>query len=290
MCEALLERMPPPAQLDADLCGCMWTAAYLDQTFFLGLPKSCLLFEDSRIPEGLLHPSVPAPVDGSQARAKSRDRPEMGIYWEIRVLLTVWSMTNTFFQDVRAGKVQDLWVRDSPYHRVQQALLNFEAGHSPCHRLENCKFESREPEDIKKDRMYWLAWLTQQVLYHTSSLLIHHPLVHTSAVSKPDIQVPPSFRQNAIDQTLLHAKWVVRLMRKALEKGLEPNDPFLAHLVGVSASALIFFMHASNERIRGEANRGFEKCLGYISSFSKRWAHIRHLVSAGYLSNGVSVV
>ncbi|KAK4506255.1 hypothetical protein PRZ48_004220 [Zasmidium cellare] len=108
---------------------------------------------------------------------------------------------------------------------------------------------------------------------------MHHPLVHTSQAIPSGLQTPPSFRQHAIDQTLLHAKWVVRLVGRCKEKQLELNDPFLAHLVAVTASALIFFAHASSERIRGEATRGFDRCVEFVESFSHRFTHIRHMES-----------
>lgn len=233
----------------------------------------------SQRPHEALGPPLPTPPRVPAARDSSIIMPEdEGIYGICIDLYEVWSKATSFVESVRQGAATNFWTPQSPYNLVRTALLEFETRMSSNHRLRDIGFVRYTPDEIAQAPMYWRLWFTSQVLFHAIQLIINHPFVHMINGKRLRKFQPPSFQQQTIDQTLLHAKWIVRLHQMRKDKGLEVDDPFIAHLSAVAATTYVFFLDSPDPKVNLDARRGLEDCRATVAQLARKWKHLERMV------------
>lgn len=221
------------------------------------------------LPEQLRTTSINAGIDWPK---------DSGIYAICVDLFSLWAKVMSLYDGVRNGQATTFWSAQSPYHELRVASFEFESRMSSNHRLRESGFACRTASDIDKAVCYWRLWFTLQVLFHAIQLAINHPFIHIINQQRLRSFQPPSFQQQTIDQTLLHAKWIVRLHRMRTEKELEIDDPFIAHLSAITASAYLFFLESKDLKVRSDAMDGFQDCHALVARHAQRWGHVKRTV------------
>ena len=261
--------------LDISRC---WCSAVILASMFGKEPQPFPSSSAVGRPDQTISPSLPKPPRIS-APIIAIDWPQdTGIYAICIDLFELWARAMSLSHSIRNGQATSFWSAQSPYHEVRTALFEFETRMSPNHRLREAGFALCSPAEIDKDVCYWKLWFTSQVLFHAIHLVINHPFIQIVNQQRLRTFQPPSFRQQTVDQTLLHAKWIVRLHQMRIEKCLELDDPFIAHLSAVVATAYVFFLDSKDPKVKLDAVKGFGDCQTLVARYAQRWDHLRHTV------------
>ena len=203
---------------------------------------------------------------------------DTGIYAICVDLFELWAKAMSLSESVQRGHAVSFWSAQSSYHEVRTAIFDFETRMSSNHRLREAGFAFCSPADVGKDVYYWRLWFTSQVLFHAIQVVINHPFIQVVNQRRLRSFQPPSFRQQTVDQMLLHAKWVVRLHQMRIDNGLEIDDPFIAHLSAVVATAYVFFLDSKDLKVRLDAVKGFGDCQTLVARYAQRWDHLQPTV------------
>jgi hypothetical protein len=117
-----------------------------------------------------------------------------------------------------------------------------------------------------------------QILYHAIQALINHPFLHIVRGRGDQARRPPSFLQHTVDQALLHSSWIAKIISLCEKKNFRLNDPFLAHLASVGATALMFFLDSGDAQLVAQADFGFKTCYRFVQRLSTTWPHLQNTV------------
>ena len=90
---------------------------------------------------------------------------------------------------------------------------------------------------------------------------------------------PPSFLQHTVDQMLLHSSWVVNFISLCDEKDFAVNDPFMAHLASITATAFVFLFNAKDLDLAEKARQSFDRCYSFVKNSSSTWNHLTNTAS-----------
>lgn len=271
-----------PGLMALDISRCCCNVMILDCMFSLDPVLPLLPCFATQKPAQTISPCLPRPPRSRSTIlhvAPTFTAPQdTGIFCICVELYEVWAKAMSLAESVRKGQTVSFWSIQSPYHEARTAIFNFESRMNSHHRLREVGFAIRSPAEIAEAPQYWRMWFTSQVLFHSIQLLINHPLIHIINGRRLQTFQPPSFQQQTIDQTLLHAKWVVRLHQMRAEKGLEVDDPFVAHLSAVVATAYLFFLDCKDPKVRTEARKGFDDCCTTLAQFARQWELLQRSV------------
>lgn len=201
----------------------------------------------------------------------------MGIHTSCFQLLASWTSGMAFLREMKKGQSRALWTDGSCYRKALAELLEFETriGH---HRLKYARFHEQTPSNIRRNQEYWFAWLSMQWLYHGLQTLIHHPFLHLTRRRSLDAVTPVSFQQHSVDHVLLHSRWVLNFVNLSTDKQLSINDPFIGHVVAVTATAFFTFFKVKESDLQQQAQTGFDKCCKFIEGQTLEWPHLKYTV------------
>lgn len=226
---------------------------------------------------------TPAPNNPEQDQLKSPEIQEenrkIDIETAFHAMMAVWVHTMDFVQHAKNNADYQAWRGAGPYQKVVQELYKFERRIGHAHRIRDMRPDLCPQDKLQRDRSYWILWISMQVLYHATQVVLHHPFLHIVRTRHPGNFQPPTFLQHVIDQSLLHAGWTVKLIELSVEKQLVLNDPFLTHLVAAVATCYLFFVRAQNTALSNEALQNLATCYDWVFKFSAHWPHIRNTVS-----------
>lgn len=201
-----------------------------------------------------------------------------GIFPFCAQLYDIWHNAMAFVREAKQRRAADAWLASSSYQSIVTELFEFDRRVPDKHRLQNTRFHERTPEQVQIDKGYWLLWFNMTMLYHGILVLVHHPILHVSTGQGFQARGPSSFKQQVVEQALLHAKWVARLYGMNIALGLRSTDPFLVHILCMSASAVLFFVQSNNKGIQNDAQQTCEQCLATVSELTPIWPHLSHTV------------
>lgn len=148
------------------------------------------------------------------------------------------------------------------------------------HRFRPAKFSHRPLEELNANRDYWGPWLFLQLVYHTSILLLNHPLLLSLRLRNFKSMIPEIFLQHTSDMVTSHASWVVRLIEMVDTKGFKVTDPFLAYCVAIVATIYLQESFSDNPDTRKQKKDDFTKCLNFVRGLGEQWPHVSRIVSS----------
>jgi len=228
-------------------------------------------------------PQVGATVAAVQSEnenspAQQENGPELGIDACCIRLLSVWGHAMDFLRDVKDGKGLAIWSENGPYQKILAQLYTFEKNIGQAHRIQNTRPAEHSPAELESYRGYWAPWMTMQFLYHAVQVLINHPFLHLTKRRQDCGFQPPSFLQHTVDQMILHSSWVISFIKLCDEKNFRINDPFVAHLVSITATGYLFSSNASDADLAQRSHDGFDLCYGFVKQSSIVWTHLKNTV------------
>lgn len=255
-----------------------WTygANLYTRTSTIGDEEAALLLASSTY---FCSPAAPTPMSDTL-----RNIEDLGIGRYLASLTFAWGKLVEYLVQVRRGTGNEkMWQPDSSYYQLMARIYDFEISCSENHRLKALNPEARPPTDFANHNSYWTMWFTMQILYHAYQAVLNHPLLlifQNSSRHAGKTQQPPSFMQHNVDQAMLHASWVVRMIEIWQSKELESYNPFVGHLVGAVATVHFLLCFAKDDSVAEKALHDFHRCSEHVKDISQRWSHIRHVVSS----------
>lgn len=202
----------------------------------------------------------------------------IGIWAHMVRSASLWALVRVHVWRCAEGQVKPPWRPDSDYTTINSMLLDMECAFPISYRYDTAKFLDRSPEELETNRDFWLPWMKIQISYHTLHSVLNHPFLYSSRVSKPK-PGPNAFWKTSTDLALLHSTWIARLLRMAMDKGLELADPFFAHAAAVAVTLHLYWSRAADPKICTPAKENLQLCRTFISRMGLHWPLVRSIVS-----------
>ncbi len=103
---------------------------------------------------------------------------------------------------------------------------------------------------------------------------------------QPLIQkVPPSLLQKSYKSSLIHSRWIIRLIDEMHQAGLMLYDPFIGYLIAIAATIQLEHTVSKHPDVAAAATLSFEGALRYLRKLSKYWKSIENLVIFVYFQH-----
>lgn len=267
-----------------EVARCLWSLFYLDRTYgsnfnmMRAMPEATVLPE---IPTGISNLGMPSPlVTGLD---DNDDDPllhikDAGIGSYVLELVSIWGDLMSHLQQIRYGSHQNAWHPDSAYQKIRVQIFETECILPQKHRFDFVKFGERSSTEIAKFRQYWDHWILSQMLYHGIQATLNHPFLHFFRKNDQQSVRPPSFQQHVIDHSILHSRWIVRLVELCQEKQFQLSDPFVGYLVSVTATVNFFLGFSKDKQLAAKAIENFDKCEDFVGQLAQKWKHLNHTV------------
>ena len=199
----------------------------------------------------------------------SATESEIGI-WSLSIHFGwVWSRVRVYISDCSRNKLMEPWRTDSNYSKVLADLTDIENKAPLSHRYNIVKFYERQPDEVERNRDYWMPWLKMQFIWHSILTVMNHPFLYiTASQCHPNLAIPNTFWRKSSELVLLHATWIVRTIDMIYEKQIKIYDPFLAHAAAIAATVHLYFSCATDTRLRQKSRTDLAKCQKFLENFS----------------------
>ena len=92
-------------------------------------------------------------------------------------------------------------------------------------------------------------------------------------------KVPPSFLQKSYKSSLIHSRWVIRLIEEMEDAGLMLYDPFIGYLVALAATIQLEHTVSKHSDVAAAAKLSVKGAIRYLRKSSKYWRSTENLVS-----------
>lgn len=192
----------------------------------------------------------------------------------------IWSMVRKYVFDAAHNKITEPWRYDSQYMRVLSYLMQLESRVPECHRYQSVKFYQRQTQELQDSRDYWGPWLRMQFTYHAIHVVMNHPFIYISVLQhKSGFSALNSFWRKSMEQVLLHATWIVRLIDMVCEKQARFFDPFFAHAAAIAATVHLYYCGAASQSLRLKSRGDLISCMSFLKDFTLYSTLCKTLVS-----------
>lgn len=117
----------------------------------------------------------------------------------------------------------------------------------------------------------------------------HHPFIMFIKM-QPLIRnrkVPPSFLQKSYKSSLIHSRWVIRLIEEMEDASLMLYDPFIGYLVAIAATIQLEHTVSKHSDVATTAKLSVKGAIRYLKKLSTYWRSVENLVITSFL-NGLS--
>jgi hypothetical protein len=92
-------------------------------------------------------------------------------------------------------------------------------------------------------------------------------------------KVPPSFLQKSYKSSLIHSRWVIRLIEEMEDAGLMLYDPFIGYLVALAATIQLEHTVSKHSDVAAAAKLSVKGAIRYLKKLSNYWRSTENLVS-----------
>jgi hypothetical protein len=91
-------------------------------------------------------------------------------------------------------------------------------------------------------------------------------------------KVPPSFLQKSYKSSLIHSRWVIRLIEEMEDAGLMLYDPFIGYLVAIAATIQLEHTVSKHSDVAAAAKLSVKGAIRYLKKLSTYWRSVENLV------------
>jgi hypothetical protein len=106
----------------------------------------------------------------------------------------------------------------------------------------------------------------------------HHPFIMFIKMQPLIRKVPPSFLQKSYKSSLIHSRWIIRLIDEMDQAGLMLYDPFIGYLIAIAATIQLEHTVSKHSDVSAAATLSFKGALRYLRKLCKYWKSIENLV------------
>jgi hypothetical protein len=221
---------------------------------------------------GVSPPQVPAEPGGSTQIE--------GIWVYMVQLSTLWSEVQHYVSHCASGDPTPPWSLESGYSVIGAHLMNIETRFPTCHRWDSVRFMDHSKETIHRNRGYWSPWVYLQFTYHAIHSVLNHPFLYSwRPQQSAQLAIPNTFWKTSSELALIHTTWTVRLIDMVTEKGYQVSDPFIGHLVAISATIHLYYCRAADPAVRESARGKVDACMTFLGTLAVRWPSCKAIVS-----------
>jgi hypothetical protein len=219
-------------------------------------------------------PSVP------EEDNQPRDPTDCGIWGFLLQMGHVWRQARTFLSDCVTGIIQEPWRADSMYAKIGADVLTVESRTPMCHRWQTVRLQHQDHDTVQLNSDYLKPFMVLQVTYRMIHTLINHPFLYMAAAQhNKNLAVLNTFWTHSSQLALLHATWIVRIMDTAFDRQLQLSDVIFAQGVAIAATVHLYYLSASDHRLRKKSATDLAKCMAFFHSTGARSTLTTTLVS-----------
>ncbi|KAJ5298101.1 hypothetical protein N7508_008350, partial [Penicillium antarcticum] len=195
-----------------------------------------------------------------------------GIWIYMVQLSTLWSEVQHYVSHCASGDPTPPWSLESGYSVIGAHLMNIETRFPTRHRWDSVRFMDHSKETIHQNRGYWSPWVYLQFTYHAIHSVLNHPFLYSwRPQQSAQLAIPNTFWKTSSELALIHTTWTVRLIDMVSEKEYQVSDPFLAHLVAISATIHLYYCRAADPSVRESAQSKLDACMTFLGALADRW-------------------
>ncbi|KAL1846647.1 hypothetical protein Plec18167_004958 [Paecilomyces lecythidis] len=262
-----------------------WAFFMLDRTYNASRDYSLCLsdkhftlhFPSPDTPEGCTEQESRARGTLHCAPAKQGHKVDHGILACLLRLYSIWGKAAEYVFEPSNKDALSPWQAGSELAAVESNLLEFETHFADMHRYINVDFSRRAREE-PQSRAYLSTWLCVQLLFHSIHCLLHHPFVVMIKVRQMDRNTPATFLQKSFENSVLHSRWIARIIREMSEVGFRLYDPFFGYLSAIAAIIQLEYTISKNEQVALIVNKDFMSLIDFMAGLAAHWDNMRVLV------------
>jgi hypothetical protein len=271
-----------PSKKSEALQRCCWSLFVLDKIYNSSFQTLPAIPEEAVLPEKPPSPLTPHAASGEVSEAQrslqNLGQFDDGVTSYSLQLLSTWGHLMVYLKNIRQGQLEDAWTPNSTYQQIQSLVFRFETVLPEVHRFRNARFHERTESERARQRNYWAAWISMQMVYHVIQCILHHPFLHLAEIHRRQRLRSPSFLQHATDQAILHSAWVIRILDLCMDHNFPVYDPFVGHLAAMTATVLFFLRFSRDGSLATKAAKDFEVCQRFVDRMADENAHLQHTV------------
>lgn len=203
-----------------------------------------------------------------------------GIWVYMVQLSTLWREVQNYVSHCASGDPTPPWSLESGYSVIGAHLMNIETRFPTCHRWDSVRFMDHSKEALHRNRGYWSPWIYLQFTYHAIHSVLNHPFLYSwRPQQSAQLAIPNTFWKTSSELALIHTTWTVRLIDMLSEKEYQVSDPFLGHLVAISATIHLYYCRAADPSVRESAQSKVDACMTFLAGLAVRWPSCKAIVS-----------
>lgn len=261
---------------------CCWSLFVLDKIYNSSFQTLPAIPEEAALPEKPPSPLTPHSVseEGPEVQRLQQNAGQVddGVTSYSLQLLSAWGHLMVYLRNIRQGQLEDAWTPNSTYHQIKSLVFRFETVLPEDHRFRNARFHEKTESERARERNYWAAWISMQMVYHVIQCILHHPFLHLAEIHRKQKLRSPSFLQHATDQAILHSAWVIRILDLCMDHNFPVYDPFVGHLAAMTATVLFFLRFSRDGTLATKAAKDFEVCRRFVDNMAAENPHLQHTV------------
>jgi len=201
----------------------------------------------------------------------------IGIWSFMIQQISIWSSVRSYVWSCANGHNKSPWSPDSDYTLINSCLLDLECKLPPFVRFGNSRLFERSQAELQSSRHFWMPWLSTQVFYHTTHMVLNHPFLYSQKQSQHQ-QGPNIFWRTSAELSIVHCRWVTRILGLRTGKNLVFSDPFFAYAASIAATLHFYYSRAGDTETRTTALGELQKCRSFMAEMATHWPVCRSMV------------
>lgn len=222
-------------------------------------------------PRSSLVPFNPQPAGREDLGRGAALGEDFGMVAYALQLVEIWQEVLRYSRSRVKPESKPPWLVDSGYSKICESIMIYETGLPYLHRFKSGKFSEHDAPELQANTAYWGPWLFAQFIYHTISLILHHPFLIVQEMKIRSERYPFSFLDNCSAFVLLHSNWINIFIRMIDDKEFPVSDPFLAYCASVAATVHLWYCYSEDQGVREQARAKFRRCYRFINRMARQW-------------------
>jgi hypothetical protein len=206
------------------------------------------------------------------------ENADQGILTCLIRLHSLWGKATEYVFEPPDEDALPPWQTGSALAVLESEWLDFETHFPDKYRYINVDFKRRACED-PQSRVYLSTWLCCQFLLHSIQCILHHPFFMMTKLRNMKGNLSATFLQKSYESSLLHSRWIARLVKEMSEVDFQVHDPFFGYLAAIAAT--IQLEHTVNKRpkVALMVNNEFRVLVDFMTRLSTHWESTKAMVS-----------
>ncbi|KAF9870561.1 hypothetical protein CkaCkLH20_11867 [Colletotrichum karsti] len=190
-----------------------------------------------------------------------------------------WRIARTYAASRIGPDAPPPWDSRSDYSMVMQSHHEIDCRSSVKYRFANNRIGDFTPEAIQERRHWWMPFLFIQLVHETIPCLVNHPFLLSMRLRNFRHTIPIHFMRQSFEAINRNAGWVIYFIDVVEKKGVQVSDPILAHCVVIVATIHLQHSFVQDSVLRGKAQSGFEKCMGFLRRMGLIWPCVANMAN-----------